>query len=260
MAPKGLRFSTTHVIGVRLSRRAPFFVPGANWDCSYLLTTTSKLIKRALAALRWSGAREGGVFTDIYPRPPTPRLSSPHLVPEGQPSGGMPLAGRGRRLRVGLRPTPGRLRGTALGVLRPLCEELAGRHGGTASAGPKTRQGRQRTEKRLSPFRDHPLHETKEIAQASLPNWCRGSQVSEPPCRISAARRLKNAGKRSATGRADGGSIHPRRILAQWKRPDTPAPRGAPLPLIDQRTRQRGRHLACVPSPLGGEGVCEADG
>jgi hypothetical protein len=94
---------------------------------------------------------------------------------------------------------------------------------------------------RLSPFRDHPLHETKEIAQASLPNWRRGPQVSETPCRISAARRLKNAVERSATGRADGGSIHPRRILAQWKRPDTSAPRGAPLPLIDQRTRQRGR-------------------
>ena len=63
----------------------------------------------------------------IYPRRDIPQLSSLHLVPEGQPSGGMPLAGRGRRLRVGLRPTPGRLRGTALGVLRPLCEELAGR-------------------------------------------------------------------------------------------------------------------------------------
>ncbi len=33
---------------------------------------------------------------------------------------------KGRRLRVESRSTPGRLRGTALGVLRPLCEELAG--------------------------------------------------------------------------------------------------------------------------------------
>jgi len=72
----------------------------------------------------------------IYPRRWHHLHNPSHLVPEGQPSGGMPLAGRGRRLRVGLRPTPGRLRGTALGVLRPLCEELAGRHGGTASAGP----------------------------------------------------------------------------------------------------------------------------
>ena len=88
------------------------------------------------------------------------------------------------------------------GVLRPLCEELAGRHGGTASAGPKTRQGRHRTEKRLSPFRDHPLHETKEIAQASLPNWRRGPQLSETPCRISAARRLKNAGNAAKCSQA----------------------------------------------------------
>jgi hypothetical protein len=96
--------------------------------------------------------------------------------------------------------------------------------------GARTRQGRQRTEKRLSPFRDRPLHETKEIAQASLPNWRRGPQVSETPCRISAARRLKNAGKRSATGRADGGSIHPRRILAQWKRPIPRASRRSAAP------------------------------
>jgi hypothetical protein len=31
----------------------------------------------------------------------------------------------------GLRPAPGRLRGTALGTLRSLCEELAGRVGGS---------------------------------------------------------------------------------------------------------------------------------
>ncbi|CAI0343121.1 hypothetical protein BO1005MUT1_210186 [Hyphomicrobiales bacterium] len=124
--------------------------------------------------------------------PSPPRLSSPHLVPEGQPSGGMPLAGRGRRLRVGLRPTPGRLRGTALGVLRPLCEELAGRDGGTASAGPGRDKAGSGPKSGLSPFRDHPLHETKEIAQASLPNWRRGPQVSATPCRISAARRLKS--------------------------------------------------------------------
>ena len=39
------------------------------------------------------------------------------------------MAGRGRRLRPGLHPGLGRLRGTALGVLRRLCEELAGRLG-----------------------------------------------------------------------------------------------------------------------------------
>ncbi len=195
-----------------------------------------------------------------YPRAHTPPLSSPHLVPEGQPSGGMPLAGRGRRLRVGLRPTPGRLRGTALGTLRSLCEELAGRHGGTASAGPGRDKAGSGPKSGLSPFRDHPLHETKEIAQASLPNWRRGPQVSETPCRISAARRLKNAGKRSATGRAEGGSIPPRRILAQWKRPDTPRLAALRCPSSISERGNAGGDLAWVPSPLGGEGVCEADG
>ena len=45
------------------------------------------------------------------------------------------------------------------------------------------------------------------------------------------------ADRRSATGRADGGSIHPRRSLAQWLRPDTLAPRGAPLPLAEPPPR-----------------------
>ena len=40
------------------------------------------------------------------------------------------------------------------------------------------------------------------------------------------------ADERSATGRAEGGSIPPRRDLAQWLRIYTFAPRGAPLPLI----------------------------
>ena len=190
---------------------------------------------------------------EIYPRPHTPCLSSPHLVPEGQPSGGMPLAGRGRRLRVGLRPTPGRLRGTALGTLRSLCEELAGRHGGTASAGPGRDKAGSGPKSGSSPFRDHPLHETKGIAQASLPNWRRGSQVSETPCRISAARRLKNAGKRSATGRADGGSIHPRRILAQRKRQNTPRLAALRCPSMKPPRGSVGGDLACVGKDKRGE-------
>jgi hypothetical protein len=43
----------------------------------------------------------------------------------------------------------------------------------------------------------------------------------------------KIADKRSAGGRADGGSICPRRILAQRMRISGYAPRGAPLPLVD---------------------------
>jgi hypothetical protein len=51
----------------------------------------------------------------------------------------------------------------------------------------------------------------------------------------------ENADKRSATGRADGGSIHPRRILAQWMRISGYAPRGAPLPLMTSAACERGR-------------------
>ncbi len=53
------------------------------------------------------------------------------------------------------------------------------------------------------------------------------------------------ADKRSATGRADGGSIHPRRILAQWMRNSRYAPRGAPLPLMIDRRRKVGGDLVC---------------
>jgi hypothetical protein len=62
---------------------------------------------------------------------------------------------------------------------------------------------------------------------------CAGSHWRER----SAARSFQIAVWRSATGRADGGSIHPRRILAQWMRTDTHAPRGAPLPLTSKRPR-----------------------
>jgi len=167
-----------------------------------------------------------------YPRPTSsPRGSHPEVCR---------WWGWGRRLRVGLRSTPGRLRGTALGVLRPLCEELAGTVGGiTPSSHARrdaTRPASDRKAARRS--RDHPMHETKESASAlSAELASKGLAAKDGLDPISAARRLKNADERSATGRAEGGSILPRRILAQWKRPDTPAPRGAPLPLIRQPPR-----------------------
>ena len=57
----------------------------------------------------------------------------------------------------------------------------------------------------------------------------------------------KIADKRSATGRAGSGSICPRRILAQWMRISTHAPRGAPLPLVcDVRVEARARFPAGI--------------
>ena len=83
------------------------------------------------------------------------------------------------------------------------------------------------------------------------------------PARQKRGPEFSNRRRRSATGRADGGSIHPRRFLAQWKRITKPAPRGAPLPLTCNNARRislragttfgRGKRDA-NPSPLGGEG------
>ena len=117
--------------------------------------------------------------------------------------------GWARRLRPALQAGLGRLRGTALGVLRPLCEELAGTVVGIT---PSSHAGR----------RDNPMRGTGArglAAKAGLRPDKRGPET-------------KNADKRSATGRADGGSIHPRRILAQRMRISDYAPRGAPLPLV----------------------------
>ena len=63
----------------------------------------------------------------------------------------------------------------------------------------------------------------------------------------------KIADKRSATGRADGGSIHPRRILAQRMRISGYAPRGAPLPLVIDRRRKAGGDLVCLVGVKRGE-------
>ncbi len=138
-----------------------------------------------------------------YPRPCNPPLSSAHLTPRGGHPEACCMAGRGRRLRPGLHPGPGRLRGTALGILRSLCEELAGRF------------GESRTERGTG---DEAMSRADPGSGRSLElrPYKRGPET-------------EIAGKRSATGRADGGSIHPRRILAQRKRLGSPAPRGAPL-------------------------------
>jgi len=86
-----------------------------------------------------------------------------------------------------------------------------------------------------------------ETRRGDEPNWRRkGSRRGTADDLISAARSLKIADERSATGRADGGSIHPRRILAQWKRLDT-KPRLAALrcpSLIHRRVRAQADNAA----------------
>jgi len=75
---------------------------------------------------RGEGKRRRGLH-ESNPRPPriphTPLAHHPNGAANRRCASGWVT---GRRLRVESRSTPGRLRGTALGVLRPLCEELAG--------------------------------------------------------------------------------------------------------------------------------------
>jgi len=74
------------------------------------------------------------------------RLSSLDLIPEGQPSGGVPMAGGGSAPAGGVTIHSREASGTALGVKRPLREELAGRLGGcNRRPGPTTRNGRPRS-------------------------------------------------------------------------------------------------------------------
>ena len=63
------------------------------------------------------------------PRPRVPRLFSVHLTPRGSHPEACCMAGRGRRPAAGFAPRTREAAGTALGVLRRLCEELAGRLG-----------------------------------------------------------------------------------------------------------------------------------
>ncbi len=145
----------------------------------------------------------------LIPVPPTtPILAPPH--PRGA---AIRKASRwwgwARRLRAGLHPALGRLRGTALGVLRPLCEELAGKVLGIT---PSSHAGR----------RDNPMRGTGARGLAAEAGPRPDKRGPEP----------KIADRRSATGRAAGGSIPPRRILAQRMRIICYAPRGAPLPLV----------------------------
>ena len=183
-----------------------------------------------------------------YPRPFNPSLSSAHLIPEGQPSGGMSCGGMGSA--------------PAAGVTNQSREASGHRSGGT-TAPARGARWEARRERSCNPRRDEAgigpgsanhfsgSSDARDKAERSAFRAELASRRAgpEPESRRSAARSLdENADRRSATGRAEGGSILPRRILAQWKRPDTPAPRGAPLPLEFRNARAAARagEDACV--------------
>ena len=167
----------------------------------------AKLIGSAMGRKHTSPETNPRLSNRPYPRPTSSRGAAIRRQAAWRDEGGA--------LRPGLHPGLGRLRGTALGVLRPLCEELAGRLG-ISEAGRGTG--------------DEAMSRTDP-----------GSGRPTDSVRISAARGFQIAGKRSATGRADGGSIHPRRILAQRKRLSIHrASRRSAAP-HSKRTRRRGR-------------------
>ena len=60
---------------------------------------------------------------------PMQHLSRRDLIPEGQPSGGVPLVGMRAAPAGGVTIHSREASGTALGILRSLCEELAWRLG-----------------------------------------------------------------------------------------------------------------------------------
>ena len=84
-----------------------------------------------------TGRREEGGAVPLKTNPR--RFSLPYPPITSSPRGSHPEVcrwwGWGRRLRVESRSAPGRLRGTALETLRPLCEELAGRMMGRRTDG-----------------------------------------------------------------------------------------------------------------------------
>lgn len=176
-----------------------------------------------------------------YPRPPASPLSSAHLIPEGQPSGGMSCGGMGSA--------------PAAGLARQTREASGHRSGGT-TAPARGARWEARRERFCNPRRDEAgigprsanhfsgSSDARDKAERSAFRAELASRRAgpEPESRRSAARSLdENADRRSATGRAEGGSILPRRILAQWKRLNRPAPRGAPLPLEFQNARAQVR-------------------
>ncbi len=120
-----------------------------------------------------------------------------------------------RRLRVGLRPTPGRLREPPWGYYGPCARSSLDGSTGEGPASPDvTRRGAGRASGRTGPDPEDPNKRGPES---------------------------KIADERSATGRAEGGSILPRRILAQRMRLYIHrASRRSAAP-HSHRTRRRGR-------------------
>ena len=136
----------------------------------------------------------------IIPRIPSPRGGRPEACR---------LAGWGRRLRPGLQPGPGRLREPTWGYYGPCAR--------SSLAGPAA--DRKPSERR----RDDPMRGTGE-----------GSGRDRGKVRMKRGPEFSNRRRRSATGRAGGGSIHPRRSRPRKRIPNSASRRSA-APQMRQR-------------------------
>ena len=145
---------------------------------------------------------------------PTPR---PYPLPTSSPRGSHPEVcrwrGGGGACGWGYDPLPGGFGAPPWGHYDPCARSsLEGMAVPLLRSRDATRPASDR--EGLKPFSGSSAARDKGDRASVSAELASRSAGHETPCRISAARRLKNADKRSATGRADGGSIHPRRILA----------------------------------------------
>lgn len=134
----------------------------------------------------------GRIVSASYPRLPHPHPYSPHLIPEGRPSGGMPWVGMGAA--------------PAASLARWTREASGHRPGGTTAPVRGARWRVRAGDDAIRRRRDAPQGDTG--VEAGL---------IDPPRPISAARSRQIADERSATRRADSGSICPRRALARGR-------------------------------------------
>ena len=157
----------------------------------------------------------------IIPRIPSPRGGRPEACR---------LAGWGRRLRPGLQPGPGRLREPTWGYYGPCAR--------SSLAGPAA--DRKPSERR----RDDPMRGTGE-----------GSGRDRGKVRMKRGPEFSNRRRRSATGRAGGGSIHPRRSrprkrITKQRLAALRCPSDATTPAGEPAGGEKCRRGRCNPPPL----------
>ncbi len=170
---------------------------------------------------------------------------SHHLIPEGQPSGGVPLVG------VGAAPAGG---------VTIHSREASGHRPGDTMIPVRGARWTGRWH--------HAFVPCLTARQPDEGNWRLGLASGAGLRPNKRGPETKNADTRSATGRADGGSIHPRRILAQRMRTSTQrTSRRSAAPRLGRPRASAGGDFGCTvsregagnPSPASKSAVADFD-